>query len=125
MIKISYNPHSAYRWFGIATVIGGIFLLFIMLLAKQFSQVLLALCILTFMLAFYLIRQSHKEILVTEESITIRGEAKEDLFFLWEELPYAYIRGGYRVKWIVLSWEKQTDDEINKYFRYFMMDRFV
>ncbi len=124
-MKITYSPHRAYKWFGIVMAIGAFFYLFLMVVSKQYLPGFFSMFILTLVFGCYLIRQSFKEIIITEESLTIRGETKEDTVFPWEEIPHAYIRSGYKSKWIILSQAEQTDDEINRQFRLFSGDRFI
>ena len=128
-MQVIYRPNGPYKWFGIIfAVIIVVELLIILLVSTKPLEPASDLCaifVIGLALCVYLIRQSFKEIIISEESITIRNETKEKQVFSWESLTHAYLRAGYRRKAVVLSRHELTDDGINRLFHLTLADRLV
>ncbi len=123
--NITYKPYGiGSRLFILVTIIGFLFFTIMIIVTRDLVFLLCILCcVILFYYAFPFAKVRHTKLVFTDEGITVRGRGKDDVFYSWEDLPYAsYMsyRGlyfYYTYTCIILSSKELSADEKKRIVR--------
>ncbi len=126
--NITYKPYGiGSRLFILVTIIEFLFFTIMIIVTRDLVFLLCILCsVILFYYAFPLAKVRHTKLVFTDEGITVREKGKDDVFYSWEDLPYAgYMsyRGlyfYYTNSCLILSAKELSDDEKKRILRLYV-----
>ena len=112
-MSIIYKPYVAGKWFAVLLVFLCAFDFVITIVWYSVSVFFLAIVLASVFFTLFMFNLSNKYVELTEHSVIIH-DGKENRIFLWDDLPYAYLKKDLRRYWIILSKNALSDNEIKK-----------